>query len=332
MRHRREVSGPDVATPQPRHEPWRVVVAVRPHVPVLGVDDQLHRHVDDGHTLFADGKRAKVVGGIGFHRAGRVGGQAVGVVDLLDGNVVDGVAPQRRDRQGEPQDQRREHRDGQQDHVAQPQRLAERAGEGARPPGRPQPAEDVVDQLVLAGPGHRGEGGDPVVGAGTLEVVPHPDRAPVVGQHVYGPARAEFADHRGEVVGEAVHAVGRHRLGRRRRTDPAVVVAQDPEPLGQQRNDPVPQHVRVGKAVHQHDGRALGVALVVDRDAGAVGAVHEMLGRVLWCRHRTSPVWLPLWAAALGPRWPHGSKRDRGHPSREPDLPWMCAGAGAVTG
>jgi hypothetical protein len=35
--------------------------------------------------------------------------------------------------------------------------------------------------------------------------------------------------------------------------------------------------MRVGEPVHEHDGRALGVALFVDRDAGAVGAVDETL-------------------------------------------------------
>ena len=55
-----------------------------------------------------------------------------------------------------------------------------------------------------------------------------------------------------------------------------------------QEDDTVPQHMRVGKAVRQHDGRARAVALFVDRDAHAVGAVDELLGYLLYCRHRTS--------------------------------------------
>lgn len=95
---------------------------------------------------------------------------------------------------------------------------------------------------------------------------------------MHGRARAQLAGHRREVVGEAIHAVGGYRLGHRGQADAAVVVADDPEPLGQQRHDPVPQHVRVGKAVHQHHGGALAVALFVDGDARAVRAVDEMPG------------------------------------------------------
>ena len=84
------------------------------------------------------------------------------------------------------------------------------------------------------------------------------------------------AEHRGEVVGEAGHGVRRHRLGRRGQSDPPVVVANDPESLGQQRNDAVPQDVGIGKAVHQHDRRTVGVALFVDRDTDAVRAVDEL--------------------------------------------------------
>ena len=46
VRHRRPVAGLDVAAPQPRHPVVGVVVDIRPHERVLGVDDQLHRNVD----------------------------------------------------------------------------------------------------------------------------------------------------------------------------------------------------------------------------------------------------------------------------------------------
>ncbi|CKR27821.1 Uncharacterised protein [Mycobacterium tuberculosis] len=39
--------------------------------------------------------------------------------------------------------------------------------------------------------------------------------------------------------------------------------------------------------MHQHDGRAVGIAFVVDRDANAIRAV-DQTGHLLCCRHRTS--------------------------------------------
>src|SRR6202011_4111936 len=46
MRERRPVAGLDVAAPKSGHPAGFVVVTVRADPPILGVDDDLHRHVD----------------------------------------------------------------------------------------------------------------------------------------------------------------------------------------------------------------------------------------------------------------------------------------------
>ncbi len=237
VRERRPVPGLEVAAPQQRHPGGRLVVAVPAHHGIVVIADQLNRH---RHVVVAAqrGERANRVGAVDLQPVRRVDVECLGLEFRPGG--VDGLQPA-----GRTAAHQRGRDDGnrERDPVAEPRRQVHRLGEPDRAVRAGQPATHERPVVVGAGPRDRGEGRHAFGGLGAAEVLPHPHRSPVVGQHVHGLPGAHRVDHRGQVIGEPVHPVGPDGLGHIGGAGAAVVVAHDVEPIAQLTGHAVPQHM-----------------------------------------------------------------------------------------
>lgn len=156
--------------------------------------------------------------------------------------------------------------------------LAEQLRCGSR--GGPcHPLLDPVPEVVEGGPRHRGEGGDPALGAGDRRELPALYGAPVVADQVHGPVRADRVRHRQEVVGQLLQGEAAAERLRRGGAPVAAYVVEDHvearrEPLGDLR----PDLLAVRIAVHQHHRRPARLAELHDTQLDTAGA-HPALAR-----------------------------------------------------
>ncbi len=283
------MAGLDVASPQLRHVAGDVLETARRNDRVGGVDDELHRHAD----VMVGPERAWPARGqrpVDLERVRGVGRNGIGAVALVGRDTVGQRGLTARSGEQRTNGRRTHPGDRERDHVGQPKRPAQRTAEPDGPIRPGQVGPDGRGVVVRARPRHRGERGDALGGGGAAQILPGQDRTPVVAKDVDRLTGAERVDHRTEVVGQALGGIRLHRRRHRGPSDAAVVVADDAEPVGEQRDDAVPQHMRVGPAVDQHDRRPVGVAFLVGREANPVGTVHECRGGFpRWRRsHQTS--------------------------------------------
>lgn len=158
----------------------------------------------------------------------------------------------------------RQHRRMQHVHVPGLGALAQQLADPAR--SRPgHPPLDPVPEVVQGGARHRGEGGDPALGAADRRELPGLDRAPVVPDHMHRPVRAHRVDDGQEVVGQLLQGeAAAQRNGCRRTAVTAHVVQHDMPPLGQLPGDLRPDLLAVRVAVHEHDRRTRRLAQLDD--------------------------------------------------------------------
>jgi hypothetical protein len=162
---RRPVSGVHVASPQPCNPVAGVVIHTRQHELVLGVHDDLHRHVNE-MVGSRSGDRAEVVGAVDLQAVGGIGLEGLCVMQLCRGDAVAHL--QQADQTvGEEcsYDQRRQHGYGKPGHIGEVQHLAGRTHKAPRAVWALEITQDVPVQVVAARSGHRGERRDAIARA-----------------------------------------------------------------------------------------------------------------------------------------------------------------------
>ena len=236
---------------------------------VLGIDQQLHRHLDPPVAKRA-GQSGQEIRAVDPQTVGGVGDEAGTLVTPAQRDARGDQVPVDQAGQEGPHRSRSEHRYREGEHVAEMGGLGQGAGDPPRPVRPCQTFADVAAQVSWIGSGDRGVGGNHVGRLHPGDVLPQGGRSPVVRDDVHAGARAHRRDDRREVVGQGGEVVSADIGGDPRRTGAPVVVPDDAVLAGQRCNHAVPQHVGVRPAVHQHDRRPVGVALFVDRKLGSV--------------------------------------------------------------
>ncbi len=102
---------------------------------------------------------------------------------------------------------------------------------------------------------------------------------------VDGRMRRDGIDHRAEVLRQPLQAVGRHPFGRRRAAGAPHVIGNYVIVIGQQRRHAMPDGAVVRIAVHQHDGRARGIAPGLDGKPHVAGLDEALVGKGVGSLH-----------------------------------------------
>ena len=258
---RAPVAGVQFPAPQLAGPGRHAVQQRRAHIAVAARHQQLHRH--RGAPLPGIQQARQHVGAVERHALGAVTGlggadrraQAFGAPQQVGPGVTEAQLPGHR-RQG-----------GDMKSADVPAlRQLPQAGRQIGGAG----AAHAVPDMVQAGPGQAGVGGDALFRPRLGDRFPGLDRAPVVAHQVHRPARAQGIDHREQIVAQFFQAVGLAAARRGRGAGAAHVIGDQEVVVAEGFRHRVPDVAVIRVAVDEQHRRAVRVAPPPGRQVDAV--------------------------------------------------------------
>ena len=260
--------GRNVVAGQVFHPLAGIVVVIRTHRDVLGVDDEVHRNVDVPVAWIAQVRndvRAVEIGSVGRVRPQR---RVLGDELRVDSReLFEECRPALGELPLDPQ--RRQPGDVEGDGVPRRAYLGEHlldAGEG----GFAQPRLRPLAEMIEIRPGNRCVRADSVLRARLGGGFPYLHGAPVVGEHVHRSVGADGVGDSVEIRGQTRQLVRGLLGGNRALACTAGVVADHPKAILELGHDVAPQLVGIGPPMYEDDGVTVGVTALEHREADSL--------------------------------------------------------------